>query len=179
MLVERKIPQEELRPENRLTIRDAQGIAKPDQPSQITIPVHTSATILFDQGYLTTAYPELTVSGGSHAEVNLRYAEALYDTGTGQPAKSNRNEIADKQFIGTHDTFVADGGTHRLYRPLFWRTYRYLRLEVKTADDPLTVDSIGGAFTGYPFDKKAGFETTAGAANDEIQEMLTTGWRTA
>jgi hypothetical protein len=179
MLVGREIPQEELQPEKPLTIRTAEGIAKPDQPSGITIPAHTSASILFDQGYLTTAYPELTVSGGSHAEVNLRYAEALYDVVNGTPSKSNRNEIEGKQFIGVFDTFIADGGASRLYRPLFWRTYRYLRLEIKTADDALTVHSIGGAFTGYPFQKKATFETTPGEANNEIQQMLTIGWRTA
>jgi hypothetical protein len=176
MLVENKIPEEELKPEKPLRIRTAEGIGKPDQPSGIKIPAHTSAAILFDQGYLTTAYPELNVSGGARAELNLRYAEALYDAG--KPLKSNRDEIDGKRFIGVADSFLADGGANRLYRPLFWRTYRYLRLEVKTADEELTLNRIAGVFTGYPFERKATFETT-GAANEQIQQILTTGWRTA
>ena len=86
-------------------------------------------TALFDQGYLTTAYPTVTVTGGKGATVRLRYAESLFQTNP--RGKGNRNEIEGKEFIGNYDEFVLDGGAHRVFRPLWWRTYRYLQLEIE------------------------------------------------
>jgi hypothetical protein len=39
---------------------------------------NSKASLLLDQGYETTAFPELTVSGGEGAQVDIRYAEALF-----------------------------------------------------------------------------------------------------
>jgi alpha-L-rhamnosidase len=73
------------------------------------IPPHTKATLLFDQTFLTTGYPQLTVSGGKDARIDVGYAESLWLPGLHD--KGNRNEIEGKQFIGGHDTFIADGAT--------------------------------------------------------------------
>jgi hypothetical protein len=131
--------------------------------------------LLLDQGYLTTAYPELTVSGGTGAHIDMRYAETLY---IHKGDKGNRNDVAGKQFYGPADTYIADGGGHRTYRPLYWRTYRYIQLSIETADGPLSLEDLHGTFTAYPFEKRAVFQTEA-PSNDEIQRILSTGWRTA
>ena len=96
----------------------------------LTNAANSKTTVLFDQGYLTTAYPRLIVSGGKGAVVRMRYAEALFKTSPRE--KGNRNEIEGKEFIGNYDEFVLDGGAHRAFRPLWWRTYRYLQLEIET-----------------------------------------------
>ena len=36
----------------------------------LTVPAHTQVTLLFDQTYLTTAYPELVSTGGRGAEIH-------------------------------------------------------------------------------------------------------------
>ncbi len=182
MMVERAIPQEERTEEKPLTVRRAEGaaIAPGAVVSSLQIAPNTSATVLLDQQHLTTAYPRLTVSGGANAEVELHYAEALFDPNTGREhRKSNRNEIEGKVFLGPFDTYVSDGGDHRVYEPLFWRTYRYLQLSVKTGAAPLTIDSVGGTFTAYPFKAAAAFEAPQAPKNDEIQRILATGWHTA
>lgn len=186
MLTPRYIPLEEQSVERIRELRSSSGATVPsgfplDQHSFL-IPVHTRATLLLDQTYLTTAYPELTVSGGKAAEVTLRYAETLYDKpapGAHEPHKSNRNEIAGKVFYGTADIFLPDGAANRTYRPLFWRTYRYLELEINTQDAPLTVEDIRGVFSSYPFERSARITVSDPAVNEEIQRILTTGWRTA
>jgi alpha-L-rhamnosidase len=137
------------------------------------IPAHQKVRILFDQGYLTTAYPELTVSGGRGATVSLGYAESLYQPGGSQ--KGNRDEVEGKIFVGYHDVFLPDGGERRLFRTLWWRTWRYLELTIETGDEPLTVAGMHGVFTAYPFERKAKLET--GSA--ELDKMLDVGWRTA
>jgi len=44
-----------------------------------SVPAHSKVTLLIDNSHLTTAYPELTVSGGRDARIRLTYAEALFD----------------------------------------------------------------------------------------------------
>ena len=149
----------------------------------LAIPANTKATLLLDQGYETTAFPELTVSGGKGAQVDMRYAEALYlpdVAGQRRNIKGNRDEVEGKRFLGSFDTYLADGGAHRLYRPRFWRTYRYVKLDIATAEESLTVEDLHGVFTSYPFQRKAVFEVeNGGGSNPEMQRILDTGWRTA
>lgn len=187
MLVRRFFPLEELTPQRIAGIRKADGIQPPEGFPQsvhpFTIAPHSRVSLLLDQAYLTTAYPELTVTGGRGSTVTLRYAESLYEprpAGSHQePLKGNRNEVEGKIFIGRSDVFLPDGGAHRIYRPLFWRTYRYLALDVETAGAPLTVEDLRGLFTAYPFDRKARIAVSDPAVDQEIQQILNTGWRTA
>ena len=161
MLVPRNIPAEEERAEHPMTPRGAQGLPA-------AIPAGTKATLLLDQTYLTTAYPELTVSGGRGAVVRLRYAEAL-------SPKGNRDDVEGKQFVGYYDEITADGGAGRTFRPLWWRTYRYLQLEIETKGEPLHIDGMRATFVAYPFERRARFESDA----PELTRILDVGWRTA
>jgi len=148
----------------------------------LAIPANSKASLLIDQGYETTAFPEMTLSGGKGARVDLHYAEALYlPAAPGQPrSKGNRNDVDGKRFLGPFDTYLADGGAHRLYRPRFWRTWRYVKLDVATAEESLTIEDLHGVFTSYPFERKAVFQVDNGAGPDEeVQRILNTGWRTA
>jgi alpha-L-rhamnosidase len=186
MLTPRPIPLEEQAPQRILKLRKAEGVAVPAsfpaEASPVGIPPHTRASMLLDQTYLTTAYPVMTVSGGKGSTITLRYAESLYvqKASAGHPTdKGNRNDVEGKKFYGSSDTYVADGGSHRVYRPLFWRTYRYLELDVQTSDGALTIEDLQGIFTAYPFKKKATFQMAEGAANNDVQQILSTGWHTA
>ncbi len=186
MLVPRSIPMEVQVPERLKEVRQANGVTVPagfpGRQEAMLVPAHTKASLLLDQSYLTTAYPELTISGGRAATVEIHYAETLYvqKGGHGQPTiKGNRNEVAGKQFYGPWDTFVADGGSHRRYRPLYWRTYRYIELVIQTQNEPLTLEDLRGTFTGYPFERRGSFQVSDKARNQDIQRILSTGWRTA
>jgi hypothetical protein len=161
MLVPRNIPAEEERAEQPMKPRGEQGLPA-------AIPAGTKTTLLLDQGYLTTAYPELTVSGGRGAVVKLSYAEAMFP-------KGNRNDAAGKQFVGYYDEYTADGESGRTFRPLWWRTYRYLQLEIETKGEALRIDGLRATFTAYPFERRARFESDAA----ELTRILDVGWRTA
>jgi alpha-L-rhamnosidase len=182
MLVERTIPAMEERPERLQRLRAASGIPRPAgfpaQAAPFQVPPGTKATLLLDQTFLTAAYPELTVSGGKDAVVRMRYAESLFQPAT-PPArgsdKGNRDEVEGKQFLGYYDEFILDGGARRTFRPLWWRTYRYLQLEVESRGDAVTIEDLRATAVGYPFERKARFD----AGDPEIQKILDTGWRTA
>ena len=176
MLVPRPIPMMEETPERIARVRRARGIEPPvGFPSAqvpLRIPADTSVELLLDQGRLTTAYPEMLLTGGRGARVSLRYAEALRRP---DRRKGNRNEVNGKSLLGYQDVFLPDGGASRLFRPLWWRTWRYVELEIRTAAEPLTIEDLRSAYTGYPFPRKARFE----AGSEELQRILDVGWRTA
>lgn len=132
-----------------------------------------SITVLIDQGHLTTAFPELTTSGGKGAVVTITYAEALYDSINGR--KGNRNEVQGKQIRGDHDIIFTDGGINRLYRPLYYRTFRYVELKIKTAAQPLVINDFHSVFTAYPFKENAVFK----CSDPSLEAIWKTGWRTA
>jgi alpha-L-rhamnosidase len=138
----------------------------------LAIPAHQKITILLDQSFLTNAYPQLICSKGKDAEIRLVYAEALIDQNR---HKGNRDSIEGKRIEGLADEFVADGGEHRLYSPLFFRTFRYLQLEIQTSAEPLLIEDMRSVFTGYPFKENASFKSD----QKQIDKLWQVGWRTA
>lgn len=164
--------QMELSPAGRVV--HATGMQPPsDFPgSPLEIPAHSKVSLLLDQSYLTTAYPELTVTGGAQSTIRLTYAEALFDR-NGQ--KGNRNEIVDKHIVGIFDEFLPDGTPGRRFTPLVWRTWRYLQLDIDTADQPLRLDNLRCWFSAFPFEERARFSSD----DPSLTPIWEIGWRTA
>jgi len=77
--------------------------------------------------------------------VSLHYAESLWLPGKRE--KGNRDEVEGKTFFGNPDVFRPDGGAHRMFRPLWWRTYRYVELSIETQGDPIIVEDFQGVYT--------------------------------
>jgi hypothetical protein len=150
------------------------GVAIPAEFPEggIEIPAHTTATLLIDHSQLTTAYPELTVSGGAQSTIRATYTEALVDA---NGEKGNRNEIAGKHIVGIQDEFLPDGAKGRRFMPLGWRTWRYLQLDINTAEQPLWIEEVRCLFTAYPFQERARFESD----DPTLGQIWKISWRTA
>lgn len=176
-LVPRTIPLMEEFPQRLATVRRAEGVDVADDflqgKNSFTVHRNHKAVILCDQGHLINAFPELTISRGKDAVITLAYAEALVDD---KRQKGNRDQVNGKQLIGFEDQFIGDGSKQkRTFRPLLFRTYRYLQITVETKGDPVEIHDLIGHFTGYPFQEKARF-----ASSDEsLKSIWTVGWRTA
>ncbi|HKA00835.1 MAG TPA: alpha-L-rhamnosidase C-terminal domain-containing protein [Candidatus Solibacter sp.] len=151
----------------------ATGIPAPAAfPEQaFTVPAGTKASVLIDNSSLTTAYPSLTASGGPGSIIHLTYAEALYDS-TGQ--KGNRDRIDGRHIEGMVDEFIPALASHE-FTPLAWRTWRYLQIDIETAEDPVTVSGLKVWFTAYPFTERASFSSD----DSSLQKIWEVGWRTA
>ena len=180
MLVSSPLPQMELTYQRIVSLRKVTGMKIPSgfplTKTPVTVPANTTVSMLLDQSFLTNAYPTLQFSKGRGAGISLSYAESLFDNiNKYGMQKSNRNDIEGKDFSGRTDSIISNGKTGQSYTPLNFRTYRYIRLIVKTADDPLTIDDLYGTFTGYPFKQTAVFNTD----NTELKKILDIGWRTA
>jgi alpha-L-rhamnosidase len=185
MLVPSPIAARELIPQRLKAMRKAVGVTLPStfpaEQGPVTIPANTEATILLDQTYLTNAYPTIIFSKGKDAGISMSYAEGMYIIEPGnknwraQERKGNRNDIEGKRFVGRKDSLISDGSDKQQFTPFNWRTFRYLQLIVQTKDEPLVIDDLYSAATGYPFEYKAKFESE----NKQLDTILQIGWRTA
>lgn len=147
----------------------------------VTVPANTHIHILLDRDTLTTAYPQLIVSGGKGAQIWLTYSEALYDN---EDHKGDRNSLVytdaqgvqhPRRALGLRDEFLPDGGANRTFEPLWWRTWRYLDLDIRTGAEPLQLDSLAAAFTAYPFQQRATFQSP----DPQLAKIWNISWRTA
>lgn len=147
-----------------------EGFLKGEAP--LVIPQASRVTLLLDQGFITNAYPVLEVSKGEGASIKLTYAESLrYEDNT----KGNRNEIEGKTILGFYDLFHPDGTELFRFQTLWLRSYRYIKLEIETADEPLVIHDLHGLFTAYPFEENGWFLSS----DDSLSEIWEAGWRTA
>jgi hypothetical protein len=152
----------------RASLPDLRGFPE----TAVTVPAATHVHLMLDRKTLTTAYPLLTVSGGKGAQIHLTYAEALYDK---DHHKGDRDAVDDRTAIGITDSFLPDGGGHRFFEPLWWRTWRYLDLDIQTAGEPLVLESLTANFTAYPFEERATFQS----GDSDLDKIWQISWRTA
>ena len=124
----------------------------------LVIPPHTQASLLLDQSHTTNAYPVIQTSGGNGSSIRLTYAEALVDS---LGRKGHRDSIADRALRGVRDVILPGGGVRRRFQTLYWRSFRYVQLDVTTVGDPLRIHDLHGIFTAYPFAERARFESDA------------------
>lgn len=99
----------------------------------------------------------------------------MKEAGSGKWIKGNRDEVDGKRLLGPFDTYVADGGRQRVWRPLYWRIYRYLQLDIQAVDEALTIEDIRGTFTGYPFRRSGEFSVDDKNSDGELHRILATG----
>ena len=175
-LVPRSIPPMDEHPVRFATVRRTEGFETDDAflrgDGALVVPARTRAVMLLDQAHLTNAFAVLVTEGGAGSTVTLTYAEALKNA---RGEKGNRNEIDGKTIMGVRDVFRPDGGSVRRYQTLWFRTYRYVQVEIETADEPLRILDLHGIFTAYPFQEEARFSSDL----PWLADMWEMNWRGA
>jgi hypothetical protein len=128
--------------------------------------------LVLDRGEMTNAYPVLSVSGGAGSRIRLVSAEGPYDPQT--KAKTHRDHTAGRALWGQRDDFLPDGGKLRAFTTLWFRSFRYLELVIRTASRAITLNDIHLLFTGFPLRRRARF---GGRPADH--PLWNVSWRTA
>ncbi|HVU16124.1 MAG TPA: family 78 glycoside hydrolase catalytic domain [Candidatus Didemnitutus sp.] len=175
-LIPRNIPLPEETPQRLKSVRRSSGVTPRegflDGKAPFAVGAHSHAVVLLDQGFETSAYPQLKVDGGRGSRIRISYAEGLMDA---KGDKGDRDAIEGRELRGIADEFLPDGGDDRHFAPVDFRTFRYVQLDIETADAPLVVKDFSGVFTGYPFQREATF-----SSNDpQLERVWDVGWRTA
>jgi alpha-L-rhamnosidase len=151
-------------------VRGSRGVDGLYPSTAITIPAQASVKLLLRWDAMLSGYVELPVRQGRDAQVVLTYAEALYDS---PRKKVDRDLVGERVIAGLRDTFVSDGQPHD-FAPLWWRTWRYLEIEVQTRAEPLVLEPLRVHETGYPFTQVGRFDSD----DEELDRIFDVGWRT-
>jgi len=173
-LVPRSIPAMDEHPVRFQSVRRTDGVETDGKflqnKGKLVVPANTSATVLLDQAHLTNAYFRMEASYGAGSRISVTYAEALKDE---NGMKGHRDEIDGKAISGLVDEFQIGGGENRKFQTLWFRTYRYVELNIETGDEALEINDVGGLFTGYPYSLNAEFDSDL----PWLEDMWEINWR--
>ena len=101
--------------------------------------------------------PELTVSGGRGGSISLGWVEGLFRNDAEVGEKEDRRKWQERYFIGLYDHFLTDGRSGMEFFTFSSRSGRYLSLEVKSGNEPLTIDALRLVEHRYPLHWEAEF----------------------
>lgn len=134
----------------------------------VEISANTTQIVEISAGEEMCGYPILEVSGGAGARITLTpsecygYPQPPMQTPLGelpsQPKKGDRTDYINGQLSGPEDHYTVGGhGTEEqpeIYEPYWFRTFRYMRIEVTTGEQGVTIQKLRYRSTGYPLDIK-------------------------
>jgi alpha-L-rhamnosidase len=140
----------------------------------VTVPPRSERTVLWDFEDYVCGYAELATAGGAGARVRIDWAESLHEAKSvsdvrSETGKGRRDDIAGKVFYGFGDEYFISEGSVR-YPALWWRSGRFLRVCVRTADEPLRIATLAVRSTGYPLGDAAPFSSDD-AGLDEVMVL--------
>jgi alpha-L-rhamnosidase len=131
----------------------------------LLVPAYKKLMIEMDAGELMTGYLTVGVQGGRGSVIRMIPSEC-YEPEDSDPErmrnKGNREDTSGK-LIGEPDVYHVAGignreGSEEIYEPFWFRTFRYVRLEIETNEEPLELLYANYRETGYPLDVKAQFQ---------------------
>ena len=111
-------------------------------------PANSSVAAELDAGEEVTGYLRLKVSGGRGATIRVTYAECY--TIDGQ--KGQRDDWERGELAGYHDEFLPSGHGDR-FQTFWFRTFRFIRVEVRTGAEPCRIEGIDFIDTAYPLER--------------------------
>lgn len=137
---------------------------------EITIPPHMHEIVEISAGELTTGFIQLKVSGGKGCKVKILTAESYgypmdkEQSTNSQVKKGDRIDCENGQLFGMEDIYSVGGyGTTskaEIYEPFWFRTFRFIKLEIINEDEALTIQEFAYRETGYPLEVNTHVETS-------------------
>lgn len=137
--------------------------------NELTIPPLSKVVIELDAGELTTGFIRFSMSQGSEASIKLLCAESYENKPYYIPYhrdKNIRDDCENGLLYGDIDTYYVagvkreEGFGQEFYEPFWFRTFRYVRVEIETKEQPLVLNSLNYREYGYPLEVIGTFESS-------------------
>ena len=158
MLQERTIPlmyETEYGFTRQMPCADSVDISGLERGHVTKIPANTRCALELDAGELTTGYMLMKLCGGDGAVVRIRYAECYRKKdSTGKLVKGIRDEPCEDGLLYAYDELSLCGGDFS-FESFWFRTFRFVRIEIETAAEALSMDAPRYIRTGYPLEVTA------------------------
>lgn len=139
-----------------------------DEP--ITIRPHRREIVELSAGEEMTAYIQLRMMAGKGTTIQILQAESYLQDGETStngfaiPIKGDREDYRSGHLDGPVDIYHVSGfgckDSEEVISPFFFRTFRFIRLSIETAEEPLVLTKFDYEETGYPLMIQSGGETS-------------------
>lgn len=135
----------------------------------LAVPSNSISIVEFDAGEELTGFLSLRMKNGRGAKIKLLTAEcyvkndenAHADLIFSFPHKGDRTDAENGVLYGYTDTYTVGGyKDEEVYEPFWFRTFRYVGLEIETGDEPLIINGFDYQQTGYPLETVSCAETS-------------------
>ena len=146
-----------------------------DNDNKAIIPPGRKTIIELDAGILTTSYISLGIKGGKGTKIFLVYAETYSpdddpninmpddvinpSDALWRPERGRRDDSLNYSLIGHQDVYYPSGG-EETYTPFWFRTFRFVRIEVHTGNEAITIEKPVIIETGYPLEFNTEFHSS-------------------
>lgn len=136
----------------------------------ISIEPHHKEVVEISADTLKVGYPLFSFVSGKNAKIKILCSEcysgqlkpnggATFDN---LPIKTDRTDFVNGQLHGNEDVYTVGGfGTNERnesYEPFWIRTFRFIRLEISTENEPLIIKKVNYRTAEYPLDVKTSIE---------------------
>lgn len=121
------------------SVRSSENLKSNFPSNELLIPAQSKVNFLIDQKVITNGFPELVFSEGQNASIKIKYAENLFGPNN---EKGDRNDLENKNLLGYYDHIISNGKKSQKFIPNWMRTFRFIKFEIETKDEPLTLNSF-------------------------------------
>ena len=141
----------------------------------VLIGAHSHVKIDIGAGELTTGFFSVRMKKGKKCCLKILYSEGYElvsdsENGEKKHRKECRSDWKNGELFGFTDEYRAAGyDTEQVeeYQPFWFRTFRYIQLDITTKDEPLLICGIDYLETGYPLDVK----TQVDCADEKMNQI--------
>ena len=106
---------------------------------------NSSQTLIFDAKEIKTAFMRFHCRGGKNTKVIFTYSERFVN----KEKEIRRDDYENGILEGTQDEIILDG-TDFVYEPFWYRTFRFVKIEIVTGEEDVQFFWPQFAETGYP-----------------------------
>lgn len=138
-----------------------------EEKKSLIIPAYRKEIVEISAGEEMTAYLHIVMQGGKGARIKILQSESYVQPErhhNGLPVKKRRDDWKNGYLEGFTDHYLVAGyGTEKNeeeYEPFWFRTFRFIRLEIETESEPLTLSRFYYTETGYPLEIKTQVSTS-------------------
>lgn len=125
----------------------------------LTVAGNTDTAVTLDAGEEMTAFPHLKMHAGAGTNIEILYSECYTIPSEHGTVKGNRLDREKGILEGYTDTYYITEDGDWEYEPYWMRTFRFVRIRIRTGAEPLEIKSLTLEETGYPLEVRT--EVTA------------------
>jgi hypothetical protein len=138
---------------------------------ELEITANSQVNVLWDLDNYYCAFLNIAFRGGNDGTINCFWAESLYEQKTEN--KGDRNEIIGKVLNNPNgDSFINSTGELGEATTPWWRSGRYIMIEINTKNQPLTITKLNITETRYPLDTESSICLSKESLNELLPLML-------